>query len=62
MNVRELTIREAEVLLSEWGVAHKDRDAVILTALASRVPKRRIAELTGIARTTIDNIEKKWAE
>lgn len=57
MNVQELTVRQAEELLTEWATVAADRDARVLTALASRVPKRRIADLTGLARTTIDAIE-----
>lgn len=58
MDIQELTVREAEARLSAWGeVASKEaRDRLVLTALASRVPKNRIMRLTGIARSTIDRI------
>lgn len=61
MEVQELTVRQAEDLLTEWGVMAADRDARVLTALASRVSKRRISALTGLARSTIDSIEQAHA-
>lgn len=59
MDVQELTVREAEDMAAQWGWWAAERDRVVLTALRSRVSKRRIAELTGLARTTIDAIESR---
>ena len=52
------TVARAEELLAEWGAVYADRDARVLLAWRSRVPKTRIAQLTGIARSTVDAIIK----
>lgn len=53
------TVPRAEELLSEWSVVRADRDARILLAWRSRVPKGRIATLMGIARSTVDTVIAK---
>lgn len=47
---------QAESLLREWARVSADRDRRVLDAISSGVPKARISELTGLARTTIDRI------
>ncbi len=54
---RPLTLEEAERALSEYAVAVMQRDLVILAALEARVPKARIAALSGHGRPLIDKIE-----
>jgi hypothetical protein len=57
-NMEQLTVGRAEELLCEWASAVADRDVVVLSALAAGVSKVRIHALTGLARTTINDIEK----
>lgn len=56
VGMRELTVRQARELLTEWATVVADRDARVLTAYVSGVSKSEISRLTGIARTTIDRI------
>lgn len=52
----DLTIREAEQLLAEFGGTVASRDERVRAAYRNGVRKKRIHELTGLARTTIDRI------
>lgn len=52
----ELTVRQAEELLIEYGAVAASRDERVRTAVAAGVSKNRVYQLTGIARTTIDRI------
>jgi hypothetical protein len=56
-----LTIRQAEDRLCELGMTLADRDMVIRLAAGAGVSKRRMADLTGLARTTIDRILRERA-
>ena len=60
-----MTVRQAEARLTEWAMwradVNRERDESVRAALASGVSKKRIYELTGIARTTLDRIEKNGA-
>jgi hypothetical protein len=52
-----MTSREAaEARALAWAVAVADRDVVVLRCLADGLSKHRVHTLTGIARTTIDDI------
>ena len=57
-NMGELTVRQAEDGCRTWREWAGLRDVVVINALAAGVPKVRVHALTGIARTTIDSIEK----
>lgn len=52
----ELTVRQAERLLIEWAAVSAGRDGRVRTAYASGVSKMRIHELSGLARSTVDQI------
>lgn len=49
----------AEHDLLDWTATVADRDARVLTALLAGLSKNRVHTLTGIARTTIDDILKE---
>ena len=51
-----MTRDEAEAMLREYAAVVGDRDARVRVAVAAGVPKRRVHELTGIGRMTIDRI------
>lgn len=50
----------AEHDLLDWAATVADRDARVLTALLANHSKNRVHTLTGIARTTIDDILKEY--
>lgn len=52
----QMTRDQAERELVAWATANACRDDVIRSAYQAGVTKTRIAEITGIARTTIDRI------
>jgi len=62
MKITETTVSRAEELLTEWGAVYADRDLRVLVALKSRIPKVRIAALSGLGKATVDRIEKRYAE
>lgn len=51
-----MTRDEAEAMLREYAAVAGDRDARVRAAVAAGVPKRRVHELTGLGRMTIDRI------
>jgi hypothetical protein len=51
-----MTREEAEQLLIEWAATRDSRDALVRAAVEAGVSKHRVYVLTGIARTTIDDI------
>jgi predicted DNA-binding protein (UPF0251 family) len=55
-SVRYVTPEEAERMLTEWATVTRDRDNRVRLAVAAGVSKYRVAQVTGIARTTIDRI------
>ena len=56
MTVQEVTVRRAEELCAELGMAFADRDMVVRTAYVSGVNIKRISDLTGLARATVSRI------
>jgi hypothetical protein len=52
----EARLRQAEARLREYAAVTADRDARVRAAVAAGVSKRRVHELTGIGRMTIDRI------
>jgi len=56
--MRVVTVPEAEQLLSEI-TTKRTRDDVVRCAYASGLTKKRIHDLTGLARDTIDRILAK---
>ncbi len=53
-----ITRADAEDALIEYGMIAADRDRIVLAALAAGVSKRRAAALSGLARMTVDKIER----
>lgn len=51
-----MTPDEAEALLTEWAFVTCDRDNRVRWAVGAGVSKRRVHQLTGISRVTIDRI------
>lgn len=58
--MEELTVREAGELLSEWASDRNrldhQRDRYVRMAYAAGIGKSRIAQLTGLARDTVNRI------
>jgi hypothetical protein len=52
----ELTVRQARELLIEYAAMLASRDARVRAAVAAGVSKAEIHRITGIARTTINDI------
>lgn len=52
----DLTIRQAEERLIEWGVMYADKGNVAALAYDAGVQKSRIAQLMGLDRGTINRI------
>jgi hypothetical protein len=52
----EARLRLAEARLREYAAVTADRDARVRAAAAAGVSKRRVHQLTGIDRMTIDRI------
>lgn len=51
--------REAlRVRLRRWGRQQRERDPLVLAALAAEISVEEIHQLTGLGRTTIDRIKK----
>ena len=53
---RELTLREAEELLTEYAAVVASRDARVREAIRAGVSKHRIHVLSGLGRMTVDRI------
>lgn len=49
----------AEWALQNWAAAHRKRDDLIRLAVAAGVDKRRIQQITGVAKTTITRIAER---
>ena len=45
--------------LQNWAGAHRKRDDLIRLAVAAGVDKRRIQQITGVAKTTITRITER---
>ena len=56
LGVKELTVRRARELLTEWASVAASRDDRVRIAFASGLSKSEISRLTGVARTTVDRI------
>ena len=51
-----MTREEAELMLIEWAASRDSRDSLVRAAVSAGISKHRVYVLTGIARTTIDDI------
>jgi hypothetical protein len=64
-SMKELTVREARELLAAWAADQRavaqSRDEVVLAALTAGLSKIEVHRLTGIARSTIDDIVSRAA-
>ena len=49
---------QARERLAAWRAVHDQRDELVRSALAAGLEKMEIHQITGIARTTIDRIER----
>ena len=56
--MRNLTVEEAELELAALGFTLAERDFIVHRGLVAGVSKARVSRLTGIARSTVDRIEK----
>jgi len=45
--------------LRRWGRQQRDRDSLVLAAIAAGISKEEIHQAMGIGRMTIDRIEKR---
>ena len=54
--MRELTVREAEDLLTEYAAVMRSRDDRVRAALAAGLSKHRIHRLSGLGRMTVERI------
>jgi hypothetical protein len=59
---REVTLREAEQLLTEYAAMAVSRDDRVRTAYASGLTRHRIHVLSGLARNTVDRILSSAAD
>jgi hypothetical protein len=56
MTAREVTLREAEQLLTEYAAVVASRDDRVRTAHVSGVSRHRIHVLSGLGRNTVERI------
>jgi hypothetical protein len=64
-SMKELTAREARELLTAWAADQRavtqSRDELVRAALKANLSKSEVHRLTGIARSTIDDIVSRVA-
>src|SRR6516162_600533 len=56
MDVPDLTVREARILLVEYGQWHRQRDDLFRVAHRSGITISEISRLTGHGRSTIERV------